>query len=98
MEISESIQQIKTIIEENELNVDRSSKAQHWLYRSSDKIPRYVDDELIVCLKGASRKDLNRLCDDLSFIKETIANLEKMVMNELQYCEFGTAEHTRQWW
>ena len=25
-------------------------------------------------------------------------NLEKMAMNELNYREFGTAEHTREWW
>ncbi|MGA9844204.1 MAG: hypothetical protein WBP64_13770 [Nitrososphaeraceae archaeon] len=49
-------------------------------------------------LKKASKRELNKLCDELSFIKETIGNLEKMAMNELNYREFGTAEHTREWW
>ncbi len=96
MEITESIQQIKSIIEENELNVDKSLKAQHWLYRSSDKIPEYVDDKLIAFLKQENKMELNRLCNDLSFIKESIGNLEKIVMNELNCREFGTAEHTRE--
>lgn len=101
MDVKEAILRVKTILEENELNVDKSSKAQHWLYRSSsssDKIFGYLDDELITFLKFANKRELNRLCDDLSFIKETIGNLEKMAMNELHYREFGTAEHTREWW
>jgi hypothetical protein len=98
MDILKTIQRIKIILEENELNIDKSSKAQHWLYRSSDKIPRYVDDDLITFLKNASKRELNKLCDELSFMKEKIGNLEKMAMNELNYREFGTAEHTREWW
>lgn len=43
MEITESIQQ--SILEGNELNVDKSLKAIHRLYRSSDKIPEYIDNE-----------------------------------------------------
>ncbi|MGA9841564.1 MAG: hypothetical protein WBQ25_04555 [Nitrososphaeraceae archaeon] len=49
-------------------------------------------------LKKASKRELNKLCDELSFMKETIGNLEKMAMNELNYREFWTAEHTREWW
>ena len=99
MDVKEAIERVKTILEENELNVDKSSKAQHWLYRSSSyKIFGYLDDELITFLKFANKRELNRLCDDLSFIKETIGNLEKMAMNELHYREFRTAEHTREWW
>jgi hypothetical protein len=101
MEIAELIQQIKNIIEENELHVDNSSKAKHWLYRSSASViglEEIIDDELIMILKFEDKRKLNKLCDDLSFIKETIENLEKMVMNELNYREFGTAEHTREWW
>jgi hypothetical protein len=98
MEISEPIRQVKILIEENGLNIDRSIKAQHWLYRSSDKNLNYVDDELILSLKEANKRQLNKWCDDLSFIKESIGNLEKIVMNELNYREFGTAEHTREWW
>ena len=50
MEISESIQQIKTILEENGLDVDRALKAQHWLYRSGTRVSRDVDDELITSI------------------------------------------------
>lgn len=101
MEIGELIQQIKNIIEENELHVDNSSKAKHWLYRSSAKtisLETIIDDDLIIFLKFAKKRELFKLCDDLSSIKETMANLEKMIMNELNYREFGTAEHTRDWW
>ena len=98
MEISESIEQIKTILEENGLDIDKASKAQHWLYRSSNKIPRHIDNELIMSISEESKRNLYRLCDDLSFIKERIGNLEKVVMNELNYRELGTAEHTREWW
>jgi hypothetical protein len=98
MEISESIEQIKTILEENGLDVDKASKAQHWLYRSGSKIERYVDHELIMSISEESKRDLYRLCDDLSFIKERIGNMEKIVVNELNYRVLGTAEHTREWW
>jgi hypothetical protein len=99
MDVKEAVQQIKTILEENELNVDKSLKAQHWLYRSSSyRMLGFLDDDSIMFLKFASKRELSRLCDDLSSIKETIGNLEKMVVNELNYREFGTAEHTREWW
>ena len=98
MEISESIQRVKSLIEENGLNIDRSSKAVHWMYRSSDRIPGYTEDTIIRNISQMKKRDLNRLCDDLSAIRETIGNLEKIVMNELNYREFGTAEHTRDWW
>jgi hypothetical protein len=100
MEITEPIQQIKKIIQENELHVDKTSKAQHWLYRSSANaigIDEIIGDELITFVKFAKKQELTRLCDDLSFIKETIKNLEEMMTNELNYREFGTAEHTREW-
>jgi hypothetical protein len=58
-------------------------------------MPRHVDDELITYLSEQSKRELNKLADDLSFIKDTIGNLEKIVVNELNYREFGTAEHTR---
>jgi hypothetical protein len=45
-----------------------------------------------------SKRNLYRLCDDLSFIKERIGNMEKIVVNELNYRVLGTAEHTREWW
>jgi hypothetical protein len=98
LEISESIEQIKTILEENGLDVDKALKAQHWLYRSSNKIPRHIDNELIMSISEERKRNLYRLCDDLSFIKERIEDLEKVVMNELNYRELGTAEHTREWW
>ena len=98
MDVLETIRRIKTIFEEDGLNIDKSSKAQNRLYRRTDKIPRYVDDDLIMLLKKASKRELNKLCDELSFIKETIGNLEKMAMNEVNYREFGTAEHTRESW
>ena len=50
MDILETIRRIKIILEENGLDVDKASKAQHWLYRSSDKTSRYVDNELIMSL------------------------------------------------
>ena len=98
MDIFETIQRIKDILEDNGLHVDKALKAQHWLYRSGNKIPKNVDDESIVFLREENKRELYRLCDDLSYIKETIANLEKIVVNELNYREFGTAEHTREWW
>ena len=46
MDVKEAIQRIKTILEENELHVDKSSKAQHWLYRSSsDRTLGFLDDD-----------------------------------------------------
>ena len=98
MDIFETIQRIKTILEDNGVNIDKALKAQHWLYRSSNKTPKIVDDELIVSVREQNKRELYRLCDDLSYIKETITNLEKIFMNELNYREFGTAEHTREWW
>ena len=98
MEISESIEQIKTILEENGLDVDEALKAQHWLYRSSNKFPRHINNDLIMSISEESKRNLYRLCDDVSFIKEGIADLEKVVMNKLNYRELGTAEYTREWW
>src|SRR5215831_7299705 len=101
MEITSSIRQIKKILEENELYVDKSSKAKHWLYRSSAKtvsLGEKIDDELIMSLDFTNKRELNKLCDDLAFIKETILNLESVLKNERNYREFGTAEHTREWW
>jgi len=98
MDIFETIQRIKTILEDNGVHIDKAMKAQHWLYRSSNKIPTQIDDDLIVFLSEENKKELYRLCDDLSYIKETIGDLEKIVMNELNYREFGTVEHTREWW
>lgn len=48
MDILETIKRIKAIFEEDGLNIDKASKAQHWLYRSSDKIPRRVAVDLIM--------------------------------------------------
>lgn len=98
MDIFETIQRIKTILEDNGVNIDKATKAQHWLYRSSNRIPKVIDDKLIIFLSEENKKELYRMCDDLSYIKETIGDLEKIVMNELNYREFGTAEHTREWW
>ncbi|MGB0026538.1 MAG: hypothetical protein WBP64_06835 [Nitrososphaeraceae archaeon] len=49
-------------------------------------------------LSRENKRELNKLADELSLLKETIGNLEKIVVNELNYREFGTAEHTRNWW
>jgi hypothetical protein len=98
MDIFETIQRIKTVLEDNGVHVDKAVKAQHWLYRSSNKIHNNIDEDLIVFLSEENKRELYRLCDDLSYIKETIGDLEKIVMNELNCREFGTAEHTREWW
>ena len=98
MDIFETIQRIKTILEDNGVHIDKAMKAQHWLYRSSNKIPKNIGDDLIVFLNEENKKELYRMCDDLSYTKETIGDLEKIVTNELNYREFGTAEHTREWW
>jgi hypothetical protein len=102
MELIDSIRQFRVKLDVAGKDINKSLKAQHWLYRSNDEIQGAKHDPSItnplILASQMNERELNELCYDLSAINETLGDLEKIAMNELNYREFGTAKHTRDWW
>lgn len=75
MDILETIRQIKIKLQKNGLDVDKASKAQYWLYRSGDKIPKYVDDELIMSLSRSKRDQNMDVGPNIQRVSSSFSNL-----------------------